>query len=148
MEVILKEDVPSLGHIGVLCKVAPGYARNYLLPKGLAVVASVNNKKQLAHQQRIMNYRRQKAEATAKTLATRLNNYQLTIARKVGDQGKLFGSVTAHDVQQALEAKGLVLERRKIQLEDPIRALGEFQIPVRLDAGVRAELKLIVVSEA
>ena len=114
MEVILLEDVPHLGHIGNLVKVAAGYGRNKLLPEKLAIMASTNNKRRLAHEQRQANFLRIKAEAEAKAQASSLAAVSVTIRRKVGDQDKLFGSVTLQDIQAALAAQGIEVDRRKL----------------------------------
>ena len=147
MEVILLEDVPNLGSIGTLVKVKGGYGRNYLLPKSLAMVASVKNKSRLEHEKRIVGFRRLKAQAKAKEVAARLTGLAVEIARKVGDQDKLFGSVTAIDIQHALAAKGIEVDRRKLSLAEPIRALGDFVVPIRLDADIKVDLKVSVVRE-
>lgn len=147
MEVILVEDVANLGSIGALVKVAPGYGRNYLLPKNMAVLASRKNKAQLDHNMRIANFRKAKAKAAAEDVAKKINGLTVKIARKVGDQDKLFGSVTAHDVQAALAEKGVEIDRRKLDLHDAIKALGEYSVGVRLSGDVRASIKLQVVAE-
>ena len=147
MEVILLEDVAHLGSIGSLVKVAPGYGRNKLLPEKLAILASVKNKSRLEHEKRLANFRRIKAEAVAKAQAQRLGSVSVTIARKVGDQDKLFGSVTAQDIQLALAAQGIELDRRKLQLAEPIRAIGDYKVAVRLGADVRTEVTVLVRPE-
>lgn len=147
MEVILIEDVAKLGTIGSLVKVAAGYARNYLLPKKLAILASTKNKARLEHEKRIANYRRAKSEAAAEGVRKRLESLQLRITRKVGEQDKLFGSVTAHDVQEALERAGIVLDRRKVDLSEPIKTLGEFSVGVRLSGAIKSAVKVTVAAE-
>lgn len=147
MEVILLEDVAHLGSIGSLVKVAPGYGRNKLLPEKLAILASVKNKSRLEHEKRLANFRRIKAESVAKAQAQRLGSVSVTIARKVGDQDKLFGSVTAQDIQLALAAQGIELDRRKLQLAEPIRAIGDYKVAVRLGADVRTEVTVLVRPE-
>ncbi len=147
MEVILVEDVANLGSIGALVKVAPGYGRNFLLPKNMAVLASRKNKAQLDHNMRIANFRKAKAQAAAEDVAKKINGLTVKIARKVGDQDKLFGSVTTHDVQAALAEKGVTIDRRKLDLHDAIKALGEYSVGVRLSGDVRATIKLQVVAE-
>jgi large subunit ribosomal protein L9 len=147
MEVILVEDVTNLGSIGALVKVAPGYGRNYLLPKNMAVLASRKNKAQLDHNMRIANFRKAKAQAAAEDVAKKINGLTVKIARKVGEQDKLYGSVTTHDVQAALAEKGVDIDRRKLDLHDAIKALGEYSVIVRLSGDVRATIKLQVVAE-
>jgi large subunit ribosomal protein L9 len=147
MEVILVEDVTNLGSIGALVKVAPGYGRNYLLPTNMAVLASRKNKAQLDHNMRIANFRKAKAQAAAEDVAKKINGLTVKIARKVGEQDKLYGSVTTHDVQAALAEKGVDIDRRKLDLHDAIKALGEYSVIVRLSGDVRATIKLQVVAE-
>jgi large subunit ribosomal protein L9 len=148
VEVILVEDVAHLGAIGTLVKVAPGFGRNYLLPKKLAILASTKNKARLEHEKRIANFRRAKTDAAAEGVRTRLESLQLRISRKVGEQDKLFGSVTAHDVEEALKRAGITVDRRKVDLAEPIKALGEFNVPIRLSSTVKSSVKLTVVAEA
>ena len=147
MEVILVEDVPNLGVTGDMVRVAPGYGRNYLLPKKMAIVASTKNQRKLEHEKRVANFRRVKAKAEADVVARKLGNLSVTIARKVGEQDKLFGSVTTHDIQQALAASGVEIDRRKLVLAEPIKTLGVFPVPIRLDGGVTAEVKISVIAE-
>jgi large subunit ribosomal protein L9 len=147
MEVILIEEVPNLGHPGKQVKVKPGYARNYLLPRKLAVQASVKNVAELEHQRRIAMFRLEKLKKEAQGVAGRLNELKLVTSRKVGEQGKLYGSVTSHDVQTLLEAEGFSLDRKNFSLPEPIKALGHFEIPVRLGGGIEATVKLTVVAE-
>jgi large subunit ribosomal protein L9 len=147
LEVILREDVDKIGSRGALVKVADGYARNYLLPKRLAVAATSSNKK-IVEQEREAHVRREAKLATeSQDLAKLLENVTLTFRQKVGENNHLFGSVTAKDIAEALEAKQFHIERRKIQLDDPIRTLGEFDIPVRLHRDVTTQIKVIVEAE-
>jgi large subunit ribosomal protein L9 len=147
MEVILREDVDKIGSRGALVKVADGYARNYLLPKRLAVAATASNKK-IVEQEREAHVRREAKLATeSQDLAKLLENVTLTFRQKVGENNHLFGSVTAKDIAEALEARQFHIERRKIQLDDPIRTLGEFDIPVRLHRDVTTQIKVIVEAE-
>ena len=148
MEIILLEDVAHLGNIGELVSVKPGYARNYLLPRKLAVLASTKNKAKLAHEQRVVSYRLTKAKAESALVAKQLDGLKLTFTRRVGDQDKLFGSVTSHDIADALVEKKFNVERRRIHLPDPIKALGEFKVQVKLRADVNATLNVEVVAEA
>jgi len=148
MEVILKEDVDKLGTRGQLVKVTPGYARNFLLPKRLAVPATDSNKK-IIEQERQAHLRREAKLATeAGELAKLMGSVSITISQKAGENDQLFGSVTSKDIAEALEKQGYTIERRKIVLEEPIKTLGEFKIPVRLHAEVSAEITLHVVKEA
>ncbi len=148
MEVILMQDVPNLGHIGELVKVKPGYGRNFLLPKKLALPASSKNKKQLEHQQKVASFKQKKAKAESEAVAKQLGGQTITIARKVGENDKLFGSVTSQDIAAALSEKGIKVERRKVVLPEPIRQLGETTVTVKLRPDVSAQVKVQVVAEA
>jgi large subunit ribosomal protein L9 len=147
MEVILIEDVDNLGGIGSLVKVAPGYARNFLLPKKMAIAASTDNKRRLEHEKRVANFKRAKAKASGEELAKRLSHLSLRISRKVGEGDKMFGSVTVHDVQAALSTAGFEVDRRGLDLKEPIKTLGEYEIPVRLPGEVKTSVKVNVVAE-
>ena len=148
MEVILREDIEKLGSRGQIVKVADGYARNFLLPKRLAVVATEANKK-IVEQERQAHLRREaKEKAAAEDLAKMMAGTVLTIAQKAGEQEQLFGSVTAKDIAEALVQQGYHVDRRKIHLEDPIKQLGEFKVPVRLHREVTVEITVQVVPEA
>lgn len=144
MEVILREDVPHLGHIGDIVKVRPGYARNYLLPRGLATVADKRNVRVLEHEKRIVEDKRKRAMSAAEQQAKQLGATTLTIPARAGEEGKLFGSVTNIDIERALTDAGLAIERRRIRLEEPIKALGEYKVSVSLAAGVQAEITVAV----
>jgi large subunit ribosomal protein L9 len=147
MEVILRADVPKLGHRGEVVTVAEGYARNYLLPRKMAVMASAGNKK-VIEQEKVAAVRREVSDkAQAEQLAKMLADVTVVVARKAGEEDQLYGSVTSIDVAEALQAKGYTVDRRKIHVEDPIRTLGEFQVPLRLHHGVEATVKLQVVRE-
>jgi ribosomal protein L9 len=147
MEIILREDIEKLGHRGDIVKVADGYARNYLLPKRLAVLATESNKK-IVEQERQAHLRREaKLEAEAAELAKVLNTLTLTISQRAGEQDQLFGSVTAKDIADALERQNYTVDRRKILLEDPIKTLGEHKVPIRLHRNVTAEITVQVVRE-
>jgi large subunit ribosomal protein L9 len=147
MEVILKEDVPHLGRMGDIVRVRDGYARNYLLPRALVVPANKNNLKSFEHQKRVVAAQRDKVEKAARSFADRLASLTLTIPVKTGAEGKLFGSVTNIHIEEALREKGFEVERRRIHLDEPIKALGEYEVPVRLTAGLVATVKLSVVPE-
>jgi large subunit ribosomal protein L9 len=148
MEIILREDIDNLGARGQVVKVAPGYARNYLLPRRLAVAATDANRK-IVEQERQAHLRR---EAVLKTeseeLAKLVGAVSLTIARKAGENGQLFGSVTAADIADALTAQNFNIDRRKIHLEEPIRALGDYKVPVRLHREVSVDVNVSVTAEA
>jgi large subunit ribosomal protein L9 len=147
MEVILREDVDKLGARGSVVKVADGYARNFLLPKRLAVAASDANKK-IVEQEREAHLRREaKAQTDAEDLAKLMANVKLTFRQKVGENNQLFGSVTAKDIADALEAQRFHIERRKIQLDEPIRTLGDHKVTLRLHRDVSAEIDVVIEPE-
>ena len=147
MDVILREDVEKLGTRGQLVKVAPGYARNFLLPNKMAVAATESNKK-IVEQERQAHLRREaKVEGEAKDLGKMLGAVAITISQKAGENDQLFGSVTSKDIAEALEKQGYTIERRKIALDEPIKTLGEFKVPVRLHREVTAEITVHVVKE-
>jgi large subunit ribosomal protein L9 len=147
MEVILREDIEKLGSRGDMVKVASGYARNFLIPKRLAVAATESNKK-IVEQERQAHLRREaKAEGEAQDLAKMMNGVTVTIRQKAGENDQLFGSVTSKDVADALAAQNYTIDRRKIQLEEAIKQLGEYKIPVRLHKNVTAEITVGVAKE-
>jgi large subunit ribosomal protein L9 len=148
MEIILREDVESLGTRGQMLKVANGYARNYLLPKRLAVAATEANKK-IVEQERQAHLRREaKAKGEAEDLAKLMGGVTVTIAQKAGESDQLFGSVTSKDIAEALEKQNFSVDRRKIQLDEPIKQLGEHKVTVRLHREVPVEITVQVVREA
>jgi large subunit ribosomal protein L9 len=146
VQVILSEDVPSLGRPGDVVKVRAGYARNYLLPRRLAVEANPKNLRAFEHQKALAMRRREANKGFALKLKQRLEGLALTISANAGEEGKLFGSVTNIDIERALRERGFDIERRKIMLAEPIKQLGEFTVPVRLDPEVEAGLKLTVAA--
>ena len=148
MEIILREDIEKLGARGQVVKVASGYARNYLLPRRLAVPATDANKK-IVEQERQAHLRREaKLKGEAEDLAKMMGGVSVTIAQKAGENDQLFGSVTAKDIAEALEKQNFTVDRRKIQLEEPIRQLGEHKVAVRLHREVPVEITVQVVREA
>ncbi|MFN7993601.1 MAG: 50S ribosomal protein L9 [Bryobacteraceae bacterium] len=147
MEVILREDIERLGSRGQVVKVADGYARNFLLPKRLAVAATDANRK-IVEQERQAHLRREaKQKSEAEDLSKLLTGVVVTIAQKAGENDQLFGSVTSKDVADALAQKNFTIDRRKVLLEEPIKQLGEFKVPVRLHRDVTAEITVQVVKE-
>jgi len=144
MKVILKENIDNLGHIGDIVKVAPGYARNYLLPKGLAVEATEKNAKALEHVKRQLAYKKAKETESAKNLAGKLEAVVVELAHQVGAEGKLFGSVTNMEIAAFLKDKGFEIDRKKVALSEPIKTEGEFSVPVKLHPEVTATLKVVV----
>jgi large subunit ribosomal protein L9 len=147
MEVILREDVPSLGKVGDLVRVKPGYARNFLLPRDLAYEATDGNKKRIAAEQKAKAAKALEERAQATATAATLSSVQLTLKGKAGEEGKLFGSITSQDIADALGKAGHVVDKRKIVLEHPIKTLGFHSVPLRLHHDVQAELKVNVVAE-
>lgn len=147
MEVILREDIEKLGTRGQMVKVTPGYARNFLLPKRLAVAASEANKK-IVEQERQAHLRKEaKVQAEAAELGKLMGSVDITIAQKAGDNDQLFGSVTANDVAVALEKLGYAIDRRKVHLEEPIKTLGDFKVAVKLHKDVSVDIPVHVVRE-
>lgn len=147
MEVILRDHVDNLGKRGDVVKVADGFARNYLLPRKLALPATDANKQWIARERKIAEAREAEDRVAAEAVADRLAALELQIGRKVGDNDTLYGSVTNADIAELLKEKGFDLDRRKILLPDPIRTLGESHIPVKLHRDVTAQLKITVVKE-
>lgn len=147
MEIILREDVEKLGSRGAVVKVADGYARNFLLPKKLAVAATASNRKIVEQEREAWLRREAKAKADAEDLGKLVEAVTLTFRHRVGENEQLFGSVTAKDIAEALEAKKFHIERRKVQLDEPIRTLGEHKVPVRLHRDVTVNITVIVEAE-
>jgi len=147
MQVILLEDIPSLGKSGDLVKVSDGYGRNCLIPQKKAVFATEKNLKSLEHQKRQVQQRLGKVKKTAEGMAQEIENFSLTIAKPAGETGKLFGSVTSMDIETSLKENGIEVDRKKIHLEEPIKNLGMFTVPIKLHADVVAHLKVWVVQE-
>ena len=147
MEVILKEDVATLGKIGEVVRVRDGYARNYLLPRGLVLEANKRNLKTFEHQKKIVADQKQKITRHAQAVGDQLAGVSLVIPMKVGEEGKLFGSVTTLQIEKALKAKGLNVDRRKIHLEAPIKVAGNHEVAIRLSADLTVPLKISVVAE-
>lgn len=147
MQIILQEDVEKVGTRGELVEVADGYARNFLLPHKLGLAATPGNMKRLEKMRQSFAKREAVERGDAETLAGLLGAVTLTVSRKAGESDQLFGSVTSADVAEALEAQGYTVDKRKIQLADPIKAVGEYQVPVKLHREVVANVKLIVQRE-
>jgi large subunit ribosomal protein L9 len=147
MQVILKEDVPSLGKSGELVTVKPGYGRNYLLPQGKAVAATRKNVAQLEHERKLIAARNAKLLKDAQSIADRLAATELSIQRQAGEEDRLFGSVTSRDVEEALAEKGVKIDRRKIVLDEPIRSLGVYTLDVKLAHDVIGKIKVWVVAK-
>ena len=147
MDVILTENVKGLGTIGEVVKVKPGYGRNYLVPQGLAVLASERNLSELEHHKRQLTHKAEKLSHEAADVKARIEAVTCNFVHKASEEGKLFGSVTSMEIADALAARGVEIDRRKILLEQPIKTLGEHDIDIRLNAGVNATVKVVVTSE-
>ena len=142
MKVILKENLDNLGHIGDIVKVAPGYARNYLIPRGFAIEATEKNAKALEHAKRQLEYKRNKVLEQAKAIVAKIEALTLTVAHQAGEEGKLFGAVTNMELADLLKAQGVDIERKKIVLAEPIKHVGEFTASVKVHPEVAATLKV------
>ncbi len=147
MEVILREHVDNLGRRGDVVKVAEGYARNYLLPRKLALAVTAANQRQIDRERKIADAREAEERAQAEALAQRITQLDIEIARRVGENATLYGSVTSADISQALQTKGFDIEKRKIQLPEPLKALGESIVPVKVHRDVTAQVRVKVVAE-
>jgi large subunit ribosomal protein L9 len=147
MEVILRQAVEKLGHPGDIVKVSPGYARNFLLPRGYAYEATPGNKRRIEQERKRLEAAEETRRGSAQDLATRVEQVSLTFSARVGEEGKLFGSVTSADIAQQLAEQGFTIEKRQIELKEPIRALGVYRVPVRLHADVHPEIKVWVIKQ-
>ena len=147
MKVILTESIPSLGGIGDTVKVKPGYARNYLFPKKLAILATGSNVKELEHSKMMLARKREEVRKQHMSLAEKLSQVRVTMKRKVVEEDKLYGSVTVVDVHSAIEEQGFTIERKYIQMDQPVKQLGEFTIPIKVDVGITAKVTLVVEQE-
>jgi large subunit ribosomal protein L9 len=147
MEVILREHVDNLGRRGDIVKVAEGYARNYLLPRKLALAVNEGSKRQIEREKKLAEARELEEKSQAEAYAKRMGEADLSIARRVGENNTMYGSVTSADVAHALTAKGFEIDKRKIQMPDPFKAIGEFKVPVKIHRDVTAEVTVKVVAE-
>jgi len=147
MEVILRQAIENLGHPGDVVTVKSGYARNYLLPRGFAYEATPGNLKRISQEKARLEAAENERRGVAETLAKKLEEVQLTFSARVGEEGKLFGSVTAADIAQQLEAQGFHIEKRQIDLHDPIKTLGVFRVPLKLHADVKPEIRVWVIKQ-
>lgn len=146
MEIILTENVKGLGNIGEVVNVKPGYARNFLIPQGIAVTADARNIKQLEHHKRQLARKAEKLSQEAADLKKRIEAVTCEFVHKASEEGKLFGSVTSMEIAEGLAAKGVEIDRRKILLDQPIKTLGEHEIEIKLNAGVNATVKVSVLN--
>jgi len=147
MKVILQKDIPNLGDAGDIKEVADGYARNYLLPKKLVLLANESSKKAIEHQKKLIKFKKDKRKKASEVIAEGLNGIEITIGAQVGEEGKLFGSVTSMDIAEKIKEKGFEIDKRKIQLDAPIKQEGEFDITIKLEEGLNAVIKVSVVKE-
>ncbi len=147
MKVILRKDEEKLGHIGEIITVKDGYARNYLLPRGIAYEATDGSLRQLEEERKQQERRSEKERKHAESLATQLEKISVTIKMKVGEEDKLFGSVTAQMIAEALVEKDITLDKRHIELEEPLKALGIYDVPIKLAGGVASKIKVWIVRE-
>ena len=136
MKVILQKDIPNLGEAGDIKEVADGYARNYLIPKKLVIIANESSQKAIAHQERLVKLKKEKRKKYTEKISEALSNIELKIGAHVGEEDKLFGSVTAIDIAKKLKELGYEIDKRKIHLDEPIKKLGEYDIPLKLDEGL------------
>ena len=147
MKVILREDIENLGRAGDIVKVADGYGRNYLLPKGLAVQADLRNVRALEHDRRVIEARAKKTRKSAEELGSRLSALSLTIPARVGEEGKLFGAVTSRDIAEALATAGVTVDRKLVLLAEPIKQVGEYKVKVKAGTDIVPEVSVSVVAE-
>ena len=148
MQVILREDIEKVGLRGEVVDVAPGFARNYLLPRKLALAVTENNRRQIDREKKAAEARETEERAAAEAVAQRLTQLEIEIPRRVGENDTLYGSVTTADIAHALQARGFDVDKRKVQLTEPLKALGESTIPVKIHRDVTAQLRVKVVPEA
>jgi large subunit ribosomal protein L9 len=144
VEVILRDDMPNLGKIGDVVRVKPGFARNYLLPRGLAIAANGKNLRVLEHQRRVIGAKAERDRKTAASQAKQVDGVELRVQARAGDEGRLFGSVTNLDIERLLAARGIVVDRRRIELEEPIKQLGTYAVVVQVGRDVRATIRVVV----
>ncbi|WP_396216126.1 50S ribosomal protein L9 [Gemmatimonas sp.] len=147
MEVILRNAVDKLGHPGDIVSVSPGYARNFLLPRGLAYEATTGNRKRIAAEKSRLEALEGERKAAAQAIADKLGEVSVTFAARVGEEGKLFGSVTSGDIAQQLEAQGFKIEKRQIELNEPIKTLGMYKVAIKLHADVHPEIKVWIIKQ-
>jgi large subunit ribosomal protein L9 len=144
VEVILRDDVPNLGRIGDVVRVKPGFARNFLLPRGLAVEASRKNLRVLEHQRRVIAAKADRDHKTAESQAKQVDGLEVRVQARAGEEGRLFGSVTNLDIERLLAARGVVVDRRRIQLEEPIKQIGTYPVVIQVGRDVRATIQVVV----
>lgn len=147
MKVILKEDVKNIGNMGQIADVADGFARNYLIPRGLGVEANVKNIKSMEHEKKVIQEKVKKIKISSQTLSDKLANMTLVIKAKAGEEGKLFGSVTTMDIAEQLKNEGFEIDKKKISLEEPIKRLGSYSVNIKLHADISTQINIQVIEE-
>ena len=147
MKVILQKDVPNLGDAGDIKDVAAGYARNYLLPRKLVILANDSSKRAVDHQEKLVKLKKEKRKKESEKIAEGISGVEVKIVAQVGEEGKLFGSVTSMDIAKKLKENGFEIDKRKIQLENPIKDVGEYEVPLKLDEGLTTNIKVVVDKE-
>jgi large subunit ribosomal protein L9 len=145
MQVILKEDVHNLGKAGELVKVKPGFGRNYLIPQGKAVIATAGNVKQIEHEKKLIAAKQVQLGKDAQAIADKLASVEVQIERQVGEEDKLFGSVTSRDIEAALKDKGVTIDHRKVHMPEPIKTIGYHTVEIKLGTGITGKIKVVVV---
>jgi large subunit ribosomal protein L9 len=145
MQVILKEDVHNLGKAGELVKVKPGFGRNYLIPQGKAMVATAANVKQIEHEKKVIAAKQVQLGKDAQAIADKLASVEVQIERQVGEEDKLFGSVTSRDIEAALKDKGVTIDHRKVHMPEPIKTIGYHTVEIKLGTGITGKIKVVVV---
>ena len=148
MQVILKEDVHNLGRAGELVKVKPGFGRNFLIPQGKAVVATASNVKQIEHEKKLIAAKQAQLSKDAQAMSDRLASIEVQIERQVGEEDKLFGSVTSRDIESALKDKGVTIDHKKVHMPEPIKTIGYHTVEIRLGNGITGKIKVVVVPKA
>jgi len=146
MKVIVREDVDNLGKAGEVVKVADGYGRNYLIPRQLALLADVRNMKALEHDRLVIEKRAKKARKAAEDVAASISGMSLSISARAGEEGKLFGAVTSRDIAEALDAKGIKIDKKAVQLEEPIKQIGDYKVKIRIASEVVSEISVSVTA--
>ncbi len=144
MKVILQKDIPNLGDAGDIKDIAAGYARNYLIPQNLVIMANASSQKAIEHQNKLIKIKKEKRKKNSEKLADSMKDITLTFQVQVGEEDKLFGSITSIDITKELKEKGFNFDKRKIMLEAPIKELGEFQVPLKLEEGLNIDIKVVV----
>jgi large subunit ribosomal protein L9 len=147
MKVVLKDDIKNIGKLGQIVDVADGYARNYLVPRGLAIEANTKNVKALEHEKRIIEDKAKKVKNSAQELSNKISAMNFTIKAKAGDEGKLFGSVTTMDIAELLQKEGIEIDKKKISLDEPIKRLGSYSVNVKLHPEISTQFNIQVVQE-